>query len=158
MIVPGLKGPAYKPRSWGCLHKTESSMKQLIAVVVVMVAFGFGVAAQDNRSDPATVSGVWQMNVEAGHVLQIGMELKQDGTTVTGTILMPTQHAGQRREVSLKGEFADGALKLSGTTDGASEDTATVAIEAKMQKDGTLSGTLSAGSHSAPWTGARLGR
>jgi len=134
-------------------------VNRMHAIVIAVVALTVSAAAQQERqSDPANVSGVWQMNVEAGHVLQIGMELKQDGTTVTGTILMPTQHVGQRREVSLNGEFADGALKLSGTTDGASEDTAKVAIEAKMQKDGTLSGTLSAGSHSAPWTGERLGR
>ena len=134
-------------------------MNRLHAIVFAIVALTIGAAAQqDSKSDPADVSGVWQMNVEAGHVLQIGMELKQDGTKVTGTILMPTQHAGQRKEVPLTGEFADGALKLGGTAEGGSEDTAKIEIAAKMQKDGTTSGTLSAGTHSAPWSGERLGR
>jgi hypothetical protein len=77
---------------------------------------------------------------------------------VTGTIVMPTQQIGQRKDVSLAGEFAGGALKLSGTAEGGSGDTAKIEITGKMDKDGTMSGTLSAGKHSAPWTGARLGR
>src|SRR5262245_62051501 len=90
-------------------------------------------------------------------VIAVGMELKQDGKQVTGIILMPA-HNGQRKEVSLKGEFSDGALAVSGTAEGASEETARIEVAAKMQKDGTMSGTLSLGKHSVPWTGARLGR
>jgi hypothetical protein len=134
-------------------------MMRLIAVAVVMVGLTLALAAQqDTKSDPATVSGVWQMNIQGDHVFQIGMELKQDGTKVTGTILMPTQNVGQRKEVSLTGEFADGALTLTGTAKGGSQDTAKIEVAAKMQKDGTMSGTLSAGTHSAPWSGERLGR
>jgi hypothetical protein len=121
-----------------------------------MVGLTLGVAAQD-KTDPTTVSGVWQMSVQADHVIAIGMELKQDGKIVTGIIPMPT-HNGRRKEVSLKGEFADGALILTGTAEGASEDTAKIEVAAKMQKDGAMSGTLSAGKRSAPWTGERLGR
>jgi len=136
-----------------------NKLHAIVFAIVAVVASSAGAAAQqDSKSDAATVSGVWQMNVEAGHVLQIGMELKQDGTKVTGTILMPTQHAGQRQEVPLTGEFADGALKLGGTAEGGSEDTARIEIAAKMQKDGTMSGTLAAGTHSAPWSGERLSR
>jgi hypothetical protein len=81
-----------------------------------MVGLTLGVAAQDT-TDPTTVSGVWQMSVQADHVIAIGMELKQDGKIVTGIIPMPT-HNGRRKEVSLKGEFADGALILTGTAEG----------------------------------------
>ena len=84
------------------------------------------------------------------------MELKQDGENVTGTILMPTAHVGQRREIALEGRFAAGALKLSGTAEGASEDTAKVDITGTLAKDGTMSGTLSAGKHGAQWTAERL--
>jgi hypothetical protein len=133
-------------------------MIKICATVIALVALTLNAAAQDKKSDPSNVSGVWQMNVQGDHVLQVGMELKQDGKTVTGTILMPTQNIGQRREVSLTGEFADGALELTGTAEGASEDTAKVEIAAKMLTDGTMSGTLSAGKHNAHWTGERLGR
>ena len=134
-------------------------MNRMHAIVIAVVALAVSVGAQqDKKPDPSNVSGVWQMNVQGDHVIQVGMELKQDGKTVTGTILMPTQHIGQRKEVSVTGEFADGALKLSGTAEGASEDTAKLDIAATMQKDGTMSGTLSAGTHSATWTGERLGR
>ena len=39
-------------------------------------------------------------------------------TKLTGTIALPTQNAGDRVEVQLSGEFAEGAFKLSGTVEG----------------------------------------
>ena len=135
-------------------------MKRMRAIVIAVVGLSVSVAAQQDKKTEATpsVAGVWQMNVQGDHVIPIGMELKQDGEKVTGTILMPTQHIGQRKEVSLAGEFVDGSLELSGTAEGASEETARLKITAKLEKDGTMTGTLSAGNHSAPWTAERLGR
>jgi len=40
----------------------------------------------------------------------------------------------------------------------AQQDKKTGANTAKLEKDGTMTGTLSAGKHSAPWTAERLGR
>jgi uncharacterized protein (TIGR03066 family) len=131
-------------------------MIKICATVIAVVALTLGASAQDKKSDPATVAGVWQMSVQGDHVIPIGMELKQDGKDVTGIILMPT-HNGQRKEVSLKGEFAAGALELN-VVESDAEETAKLAISAKMQKDGTMSGTLSTGQHSVSWTGERLGR
>jgi hypothetical protein len=131
-------------------------VKKIHAIVIAFVALSAGLSAQDRKSNPLTVTGVWQMSVPGDHVIPIGMELKQDGKQVAGIILMPA-HNGQRKEVSLKGQFADGALELS-AADSESEDTAKLVISAKMQKDGTMSGTLSGGKHSVPWTGERLGR
>jgi hypothetical protein len=135
-------------------------MTRSYATVIVVMALAAGVAAQqDKKNDAApTVSGVWQMNVQGDHVIPIGMELKQDGENVTGTILMPTQHIGQRKEISLEGKLVDGTLTLSGTAEGASEETAKLEIAAKLEKDGTMTGTLSVGKHRAPWTAERLGR
>ena len=135
-------------------------MKRLRAIVIAVVGLAVGVGAQhDKKTDAApNVSGVWQMNVQGDHVIPIGMELKQDGEKVTGTILMPTQHIGQRKEISLEGKLVDGTLTLSGTAEGASEETAKLEITGKLEKDGTMTGTLSAGKHSAPWTAERLGR
>jgi len=86
------------------------------------------------------------------------MELKQDGEKLSGTILMPTRNFGQRREVPLTGTLVDDALTLSGEAEDASDDTAKVSISGTLEKDGTMKGTLSAGSHQATWTGQRLGR
>ena len=135
-------------------------MKRLRAIVIAVVGLAVGVGAQhDKKTDAAPkVSGVWQMNVQGDHVIPIGMELKQDGENVTGTILMPTQHIGQRKEISLEGKLVDGTLALSGTAEGASEETAKLEIAATLEKDGTMIGTLSAGKHSARWTAERLGR
>ena len=131
-------------------------MRRIHAIFIAVVALSLGAAAQDTKVDSATVSGVWQMSVQADHVIPIGMELKQDGNSVTGIILMPA-HDGRRKKVSLKGEFADGALELK-AGDGEPEETAKIEIAATMQKDGTMSGTLFTGKHSVPWTGERLGR
>jgi hypothetical protein len=60
--------------------------------------------------------------------------------------------------VALTGTFADGTLTVSGEVENASEDTAKVAVTGTLEKDGTMKGTLSAGTHSATWTGERLGR
>jgi hypothetical protein len=136
--------------------KKERTMSRMHAIVIAVVALSLGVAAQDRKSDPATVSGVWQMSVQGDHVIPIGMELKQDGKSVTGIILMPA-HNGQRKKVSLTGEFADGSLELN-AAESDSEETAKLEIAAKMQQDGTMSGTLLTGKHSVPWTGERLGR
>jgi hypothetical protein len=133
-------------------------MQKTYATVVVAIALAVGVSAQQDKKTDATVTGVWQMNVQGDHVIQIGMELRQDDETVTGTILMPTQHIAQRREVSLTGTFVDGTLRVSGTVEGATEDTAKVEVNGTLEKDGTMKGTLSAGKHGASWTGERLGR
>jgi hypothetical protein len=130
----------------------------MYATVVVAIALIAGAAAQHDKKTDANVAGVWQMNVQGDHVIQVGMELKQEGDKITGTILMPTQHIGQRREVALTGTFVDGALKISGTVEGATEDTAKVEVNGTLENDGSMKGTLSAGTHSASWTGERLGR
>src|SRR5438105_1993204 len=104
-------------------------MTKRIGIIIAAIAFAAGAAAeQDKKTDAQNVSGVWQVNVQGDHILPVGMELKQDGENVTGTILMPTAHVGQRREIALEGRFAAGALKLSGSAEGASEDTAKVDI------------------------------
>jgi len=133
-------------------------MPKQVAVFLAVLVMAVAVAAHQDKKTESGVAGVWQMNVQGDHVIPIGMELKQDGTKVTGTILMPTQHIGQRKEVSLAGEFVDGTLNVSGTVEGATEDTAKVEVNGTLEKDGTMSGTLSAGKHSASWTAERLGR
>jgi hypothetical protein len=88
-------------------------------------------------------------------VIPTALVLKQEGRTVTGTIALPTQHVGQRVEVELTGEFADGSLTLSGTVQGAAEPT-TLTLTATLKDDGSLEGRLSMRDHNLPWTAERL--
>ena len=104
------------------------------------------------------IAGTWNMGLQGGHVIPVALVLKQDGTSVTGTIAMPTQHVGEPKEVELKGEFADRALKISGVVDGAAEPT-TIEVEGTLQDDGSMEGTLAMitkDAHSVPWTAERL--
>jgi hypothetical protein len=118
--------------------------------VVIVLAAGWAAAAE-----APTLTGTWNMGVQHDHVIPTALVLKQEGKTVTGTIALPTQHAGQRVEVELTGEFADGSLTLSGTVQGAAEPT-TLALTATLKDDGSLEGRLSMGDHNLPWTAERL--
>src|SRR5262249_14346153 len=83
--------------------------------------------------------------------------LKQDGNTVSGTVAMPTQHVGERKEIELKGEFAAGVLKISGVVEGAADPT-TIEIEGTLQEDGSMEGTLAMigkETRRVPWTAER---
>ena len=143
------------------MEKTTNNRRMRTLTAAVVVSCSATAFAQNT----ATVDGVWTLSAEAGHVIQIGMELKQDGTKVTGKILMPSSD-GRRRTIVLKGEFVDGALKASGPTkadnesgDQANDDHASdLVIAGKMLSDGTMSGDLTMPQHSATWTAERLGK
>jgi hypothetical protein len=110
-------------------------------------------------AEAPTVTGTWNMGLQGDHVIPTALVLKQQGKAVTGTIAMPTQRIGQRVEVELTGEFADGALELSGTVENASEPT-TITITGTLKDDGSLEGMLSMRAHDrnheVPWTAERL--
>jgi len=89
-----------------------------------------------------SLTGTWNMGLQGGHVVPVALVLKQEGKTLTGTISMPTQHVGERKDIELTGEFDGGVLKLSGAVDGAAEPT-TIDVEGRLQDDGSLAGTLS---------------
>jgi hypothetical protein len=104
------------------------------------------------------LTGTWNMGLQGGHVVPVALVLKQDGKTVTGTIAMPTQHVGERKEIELKGEVEAGALKIAGVVDGAAEPT-TIEVEGKLQDDGSMEGTLAMiakETRRVPWTAERL--
>jgi len=105
-----------------------------------------------------TVTGTWNMGLQGGHVVPVALVLKQDGNTVSGTVAMPTQHVGERKEIELKGEFAAGVLKISGVVEGAADPT-TIEIEGTLQEDGSMEGTLAMigkETRRVPWTAERL--
>jgi hypothetical protein len=131
-------------------------MTTTIAIVMTAVALAAGLsAAQDKKADTPTVTGTWNMGLQGDHVIPVALVLDQDGTIVTGTIVMPTQRTGQPVDVRLSGEFADRALTLSGTVEGAKEPT-TLELTGRLTDEGTLEGTLVSRHGTMPWTAERL--
>jgi hypothetical protein len=110
-------------------------------------------------ADPKTVTGTWNMGIQGDHVIPTALVLKQDDKRLTGTIALPTQNVGQRVDVELSGEIADGAFKLAGTVDNATEPTS-LTITGSLKDDGSLEGTLAMRNHgrdhNLPWTAERL--
>lgn len=129
-------------------------MKSLVAVMaVVAVAIVFpptarGLYAQDkDTKDRAAVAGQWTLNVKSPHG-EVGMalDLKQDGSKVTGTLATP--HGDN---LPVEGEFAAGTVTLA--TAGSSD--ARITMTAKLKDDGTLDGYLSSQMGDMTWTARR---
>src|SRR5262245_2370913 len=122
-------------------------------VAAAVLAFAFAAA------DPKTITGTWNMGIQGDHVIPTALVLKQDDKKLTGTIALPTQNVGQRVEVELSGEIADGAFRLAGTVEHATEPT-TLTITGSLKDDGSLEGTLAMRNHgrdhNLPWTAERL--
>jgi hypothetical protein len=115
-------------------------------------------AAALTAAESPSITGTWNMGLEGDHVIPVALVLKQDGQKLTGTIALPTQNAGNRVEVKLTGEVADGAFKLSGTVEGAKEPT-TLAISGKLLEDGSMEGKFEMPGHghgAMSWTAERL--
>ena len=110
-------------------------------------------------ADPKSVTGTWNMGLQGDHVIPTALVLKQEDQKLTGTIALPTQNIGQRVEVELSGEIADGAFKLAGTVENAKEPTS-LTITGALKDDGSLEGRLVMSSHGRdhdlPWTAERL--
>lgn len=120
--------------------------KLLVALAMAMTVLAGG----------KDVTGVWNMSLQFDHVVPVGMELTQDGGKVTGKILLPTQK-GDRREVGVTGDLVDGKLTLAGIAE-ENANSGDLRMEATLDEDGTLSGTISMTDHAHPmkWTAERL--
>ena len=96
------------------------------------------------------VTGSWKMRVEGGPHgdATMGLELKQDGTRVTGTFV-----SGHTADMAVAGEFADGELTLQTT---AANDDAKILFTAKLRDDGTLAGYISSQMGDMKWTASRI--
>ncbi len=91
-----------------------------------------------------SVAGKWDLVVKSPHGdIAMGLDLKQGGETVTGTLL---NFRGQ--DLPVKGEYAGGELALATPDDG-------IALSAKFKSDGSLAGYLSTGMGDLTWTGTR---
>lgn len=96
------------------------------------------------------LTGSWKMRVEGGPHgdATMGLELKQDGTRITGTFV-----SGHTADMAIAGEFVDGELKLETT---AGHDDAKIEFTAKLRDDGTLAGYLSSPMGDMKWTASRI--
>ena len=126
----------------------------LAALIAVTLAAGL-FAQEKKPADTPNLTGTWNMGLQGGHVVPVALTLEQKGTKVTGTILMPTQRAGERIEVILAGELVDAALTLSGTVEGAAEPT-TIEMAGTLEDDGSMQGTLNGPHGKMQWTAERL--
>src|SRR5262245_26949919 len=112
-------------------------------------------AALATMAPTPSVTGTWSMGVQADHVVPVALVLQQEASTVTGRIAPPINPHGDRSEVSLSGELADGSLTLSVTMDHAHAGF-TIAIAASLKDDGTLEGTVTTPHGKMPFTAERL--
>jgi hypothetical protein len=95
------------------------------------------VFAQSAAAAAPGVAGSWKVSLHGQHIIPVGMELKQDGTKVTGTLML------WNGDVALDGELVDDAMKVSGRlepTDGTPAGDRVVT--ATLLPNGTLEGTF----------------
>jgi len=131
-----------------------------MTTMIAVLALAAGLSAQHGKTEAPSLTGTWNMGLEGGHVIPVALVLKQDGETLTATISMPTQRAGNTVDVALKGGIASGAFTLTGTVEGAKDPT-TIEIKGKLNDEGMLEGrvvmTGAQGPHGdMPYTAERL--
>lgn len=121
-------------------------MRKIIAVVAGTLALAPAAGASDQRS----VAGAWIVTLQAGHAVQLGLELKQDDRKVSGTLMI------MGHTMELEGEYVAGALTLSGEGNAATHLEGTVTMTATLKDDGTLAGELLNAQRRMPWTAERF--
>jgi len=116
-------------------------------IFLTLVAFAALAAAADVTQ---TIDGTWNTAMQGGdHVVPVALVLKQDGTKVTGSIMMPGN------EIPLQGSFENGQLALTGRWNrrAISQE---IKLTAKLLEDGTMAGEMGGGGHAMHWTAERL--
>jgi hypothetical protein len=137
-------------------------MKRLFAGVILVVAVAM--AAATLYASQTSVAGVWTMSAEG---MSLRLVLAQKGKKVTGTLQNP--HGGT---IALKGEFAGGQLKFSGSSDdtaggpgvhdqplsgfAANAHALQVSATSTMKPDGSLAGSLISNVGDMTWTAVRI--
>jgi hypothetical protein len=133
----------------GALIKTTAS-------VLGIVILTSGVMAQDKTIDEkSNVTGTWDMTLMSH---QVGLVLEQDGTTVTGTLMM------MGKDVPLSGDFTDGRLSLVGKGafmsrqegHGDGQKPVPITLTGVLKEDGTLEGEAPGPQGTVKWTAERL--
>ena len=124
---------------------------------MAILGLGGALSAQDKKIDEKTnVTGTWDMTLMSH---QVALVLEQDGTAVTGTLMM------MGKDVPLNGEFAGGKFSLVGKgafmsrPDGHGEGgqkPVPITLTGVLKEDGTLEGEAPGPHGTAKWTAERL--
>jgi hypothetical protein len=123
-------------------EKRQKEVSMIIAALMTIVGLS---AAQSTPN----VTGTWTVTVAAqgSHgAITAELRLKQDGTTVSGTLV------AHGAEHSLQGEFVKNTLRLKSTE---SDRDRELSLTATLKDDGTLDGYLSGPMGDVRWTAAR---
>ncbi len=120
----------------------------------LLVAFGALLVARPAAAAP-DLTGTWTLGVEGDHVIPMAMVMKQDGNKISGTIAMPINQQGDRRDIPFEGELtADGFTFVS------MEGAPRFEFKGKLNDDGALGGMVtvsgSGHEHAMKWTAERL--
>ena len=130
------------------------TMKTQTLRLFAALALVAGTFALPAVSAEPTIEGKWTLSIKApDHEFGVGLELKQDGKKVTGTLMMPDG------DVALTGEFADGTLVLNGTMEGSGgRPGGPLKLNGKLKEDGTLAGDSAVSAHGGRmmWTAERM--
>ena len=118
--------------------------------VGLILAFGILATVNvDAQQKTASVDGKWNVSVAIHDGMEIVLEIKQQGKTLTGNFMIPNHG-----DLEVVGEFADGKIRLSSTENGYMQ----VSLTGHLNDDGTLSGSLNSTMGEMTWTATRAGQ
>jgi hypothetical protein len=134
------------------MHMTST---RIAAVALMIVVTAMGAAAQEKKIDEkSNVTGTWDVNLMSH---QFALVLEQQGTKVTGTMMM------MGKDIEMEGEFVDGKLSLVGKGAGLvrSDDPHAKPVALKLtgvlKEDGSMEGQApDMHGEAATWTAERL--
>src|SRR5437016_2896964 len=120
-------------------------MKRWMGFILVI---GLTAGLAYTQPNLTSVAGKWTMSIAEieHHQMSIVLELKQEGTQVTGNLVIP-----DHGDLEIVGDFADGKIRFSSTENGYMQVKAT----GKINEDGTLAGNLSSPMGNMAWTAKR---
>ena len=127
--------------------KLTTAMTAIVLTIGITAMLDARLVAQHEKHGASNVSGKWTMTVEGSPhgATTMGLTLKQEGKTVTGTFASP------HGDMPVKGEFVDNALTLATVNNEGGE----ITFKAKLKEDGSLSGFLSSSMGDMTWNATR---
>ena len=125
---------------------------RVISAIVAAFA-ALAIAGPAVAADPE-LTGTWTLGVEGDHVIPMAMVVKQEGSKLSGTIAMPINQHGDRRDIAFEGEISAGVLTFA-----TKEGKPTLEFKGRLNDDGSLAGTVvmnGGPDHTMNWTAERL--
>ncbi len=99
------------------------------------------------------LTGDWSLSLVGDHVMRSGLTLEQQGTRLTGTMLL------MGKEAPVEGEFVEGAFSITAKAemhDAHCNKSGLMTFVGKLQDDGTLAGEIAMGRSKMQWTAERM--